>query len=293
MLKYLFIYYKRINTTEFPKNSSEDISDIHFHFDYIYPSIINIAYFNEKYISYYILNPNTENITYKHISLEVKEKNNLILFLHPENSTYNSSINIVQFDYKSEEKLKIIKTYSFKSQKNIINCNCVSASSNNNNIICGFIEEEKLVNTSSGTSKISYSFEYSLIFFSESKPSPNKISLNNHIISTVPKTENGILVNNFIKLIPLSEEKTIFCFDEKKAYLINKIEIKSTIYLSYKNISRNSDEKYLTMNAFDGLKINDQQAILIYYHCEKFKISLQNLLYKYIYYNKITIKNDI
>ena len=209
-----------LNITEFPKNSSKDISDIHFHFEYISSAAIIITYFNEKYISYYIFNPNTENITYRHISLEVKEKSNLILFLHPENSTYNSSINIVQFDYKSEEKLKIIKTYSFQSKKNIINCNCVSASANNNNIIYGFIEEEKLVNKSS---KASHSFEYSLFYFSESAPSPSNISLNNHTISALfgPETENGILVDNFIKLITLSEEKIIFCFDEHNENIIN------------------------------------------------------------------------
>jgi len=225
-------YYTKaiaLNTTEFPKNNSEDISDIHFHFDYINSSSINISYFNENYTSYYIFNSNTENIAYKHISLEMREKNILILFLHPENSTYNSSINIVEFDYKREEKLKIIKTYSFQSQKNIINCHCVSAYSNNNNIICGFIEEKNLVNTSSVIITISNSFEYSLIYFSESTLSPNKISLNNHIISHVsgePDTNNGILVNNFIKLIPLSEEKTIFCFDE---YINDDIIIKSYI----------------------------------------------------------------
>ena len=92
-----------LRTKEFPKNSSENISDIHFHFNYINTSTINITYFNEKYTSHYIYNANTPNMTYKHISLEVIEKNNLILFLHPTNNTYNSSINIVEFDFKSKK----------------------------------------------------------------------------------------------------------------------------------------------------------------------------------------------
>ena len=212
-----------LNTTEFPKNSSEDISDIHFHFDYINSSSINISYFNENYTSYYIFNSNTDNIitdniTYKFTSLEVKEKNILILFLQAKNSTDNSSINIVKFDYKSEKKLKIIKRYSFKSQKNIINWNCVSVSSNNNDILCGFIEQKKYLNYSNITFiKDSDLFEYSLIYFSESAPSPSSLFLNNHSIYTSfsdPKTKNGILVDNFIKVIPLSEEKYIYCFDE-------------------------------------------------------------------------------
>jgi len=269
-----------LNTTEFPKNSSEDISDIHFHFDYINSSSINITYFNENYTSYYIFNSNTYNIAYKYISLEVKERNILILFLHPNYSIYNSSINIVEFDYKSEKKLKIIKTYSFQSQKNIINCNCVSASSNNNNVVCGFIEEKKYLNKSNITyNKYSDLYEYNLIYFSESAPSPISLFLNNHTIyasSTEPKTQNGILVDNFIKVIPLSEEKYIYCFDENtsREYFItnsrikcglalvqnNKIEIKSYIYLSDKNININRDsyENYLNKNILDGVKINDQ-----------------------------------
>jgi hypothetical protein len=73
-------------------------------------------------------------MTYKHISLEVKEKNKLILFLHPTNNTYNSSINIVEFDFKSEEKLKIRKTYYFQSDKEILNCYCISVSANKDDI---------------------------------------------------------------------------------------------------------------------------------------------------------------
>jgi len=311
-----------LNITKFPKNSSEDISDIHFHFDYINSSSINISYFNENYTSYYIFNSNTDNIitdniTYKFTSLEVKEKNILILFLHPKISTYNSSINIVQFDYKNEEKLKIIKTYSFQSQKNIINCNCVSASTNNNNIICGFIEEQKYPYTSNKT-YIKYLdlFEYNLIYFSESAPSPIRLFLNNHTLYSVsmlidPDTRNGILIDNFIKLIPLSEEKYIYCFDESvggdffisnsriKCGLAqvqnNKIEIKSSIYLSdkNKNTKRDSYDNYITKNILDGVKINDQQVILSYYYCErKIHHYYETDFYKYKYYIKITIKND-
>jgi len=309
-----------LNTTKFPKNSSEDISDIHFHFDYIFPSIINISYFNENYSSYYIFNSNrdsiiTDNITYKHASFDVKEKNILILFLQAYNSTDNSSINIVQFDYKSEEKLKIIKRYSFNSQKNIINCNCVSASTNNNNVLCGFIEHEKYLNYSDTYIKLSDLFEYNLIYFSESAPFPISLFLNNHSIYfsfTDPKTEKGILIDNFIKVIPLSEEKYIYCFDENtsgehsitnsriKCGLAqvhnNKIEIKSSIYLSdknkYINIKRDSNEKYLTKNSFDGVKINDQQVILSFFVCEKKTIYFDPEFYRYKYYIKITIKND-
>ena len=123
-----------LNTKEFPKNSSEEISDIYFYFNHINSSSINITYFNENYTSYFIYNPSNKNIQYKHISLDIINKNKLVLFLHPEKYTeFNSSINIVEFDYKNEEKLKIKKEYSFNSSE-ITNVHCVSA--DRNNIIC-------------------------------------------------------------------------------------------------------------------------------------------------------------
>lgn len=314
LLKYNLIskppYYTTgwlIRTREFPKNSSENISDIHFHFNYINTSTINITYFNEKYTSHYIYNANTPNITYKHISLEVKEKNKLILFLHPTDFIYNCSINIVEFDFKSEEKLKIIKTYSFYSNKDIINCYCVSVSANKDDILCGFIEYKFLAVIKDHLPLPSDSFTYNLIYFSESASFPNNININNYTISYSMKSAdsiNGFLVKNFIKLFPLSEGKTIFCFDESTNGTIsspsrakcglaqvqnNKIKINDQKYITGKNIYRDSKEKYLNKNILDGVKINDQQVILSYYECQS-KSSFE--IYNNFYYIKTTIIND-
>ena len=296
-----------LRTREFPKNSSKNISDIHFHFNYINASSINITYFNEIYASHYIYNANTPNMTYKHISLEVIEKNNLILFLHPTNNTYNSSINIVEFDYKSEEKLKIRKTYSFQSNKAIINCYCVSVSANKDDILCGLIEYKQLIITKDYFPTYSNSFLYSLIYFSESVPNANKITINNRTISIMTINEDsktGFLVDNFIKLFPLSEGKTIFCFDESTSGSVasqakakcglaqvqnNKIKINDQKYLTNNNIKRASNDKYLNKNILDGVKINDQQIILSYY---EYKSSSYYQIISNIFFIKITIIND-
>ena len=314
LLKYNLIskppYYSAgwlIRTKEFPKNSSENISDIHFHFNYINASTINITYFNEKYISHYIYNANTPNITYKHISLEVKEKNKLILFLHPTNNTYNSSINIVEFDFKSEEKLKIRKTYYFQSDKEILNCYCVSVSANKDDILCGLIEYYLSGGLIYNIPSYLDSFIYSLIYFSESASFPNKIKINNHTFSssiTTADSKTGFLVKNFIKLFPLSEGKTIFCFDEynSSTYISqakvkcglaqvqnNKIKINDQKYLTSNKINRGSNDKYLNKNILDGVKINDQQIILSYY---EYKSTSYYQIISNIYFIKTTIIND-
>ena len=301
-----------LNTKEFPKDGSINLSDIHFHFNYINSSSINITYFNENYTSYYIYNPSTENITYKHISLEVKEKNKLILFLHPTNSSYsNPSINIVEFDFKSEEKIKFIKNYTIYSKKEYINCYCVSASSYENNIICGLIEFGFFYNKSS---ILSYSsrFIYTLIYFSESTPFPKNVTIFNQTFSniiisnTYIDDKTGIFNDNFIKFIPLSEEKTIFCFDENNDYLIMKYKIKCGLAKVQNNniiisslidisdlYSRDLGEKYLNKNNLGGVKINDKQVILSYHQFKKESYQYYSYkYYTYIYYIKITIIND-
>ena len=293
-----------LSTKEFPKDSSINISDIYFHFDYINSSSINITYFNEDYTSYYIYNPNTQNITYKHISLEVKEKNKLFLFLHPLNSSYGyPSINIVEFDFKNEEKIKIIKNYTIYSRKETINCYCSSASYENN-IICGLIEFGTFYNKSS-IQLFSSRFIYNLIYFSESTPFPKNVTIVNQTFFWMSEKDvkTGIFNDNFIKFIPLSEEKTIFCFDENndnkdnEAFILktrikcglaqvqnNNITINSLIYIS-NSTHRYSSEIYLGKNILDGVKISDKQVILSYYEFEKISSSFYH--YNYEYYNKI------
>ena len=271
---------------EFPKN--ETIEDIHFNFRHLNFSTINITYFNENYTSYYIYNPEIENnINYSHISFEVIEKNKLILFLHPTNYSINySTINIVEFDSKSKEKLKIKKSYFFKASSLFTTTNCVNTVGNN--IICGLIE----YNTNKTI------FEFSLMYFSELEQFPNKVSIINqtnyyknlafyHIIDTN-------FLYYFIKLFLFSEEKIIFCFNSEESYNStikcrfvqdknNTMIIDNNTFILTQETTKLKRFEYFKKSALNGVKINDTQIILNFYNYEK----------KYIEYFNITLNNNM
>ena len=271
---------------EFPKN--ETIEDIHFNFRHLNFSTINITYFNENYTSYYIYNPEIENnINYSHISFEVIEKNKLILFLHPTNYSINySTINIVEFDSKSKEKLKIKKTYFFKASSLFTTTNCVNTVGNN--IICGLIE----YNTNKTI------FEFSLMYFSELEQFPNKVSIINqtnyyknlafyHIIDTN-------FLYYFIKLFLFSEEKIIFCFNSEESYNStikcrfvqdknNTMVIDNNTFILTQETTKLKRFEYFKKSALNGVKINDTQIILNFYNYEK----------KYIEYFNITLNKNM
>ena len=95
------------------------------------------------------------------------------------------------------------------------------------------------------------------------------------------KDPNTVIFNGrFIKIIPLSEEKFIICFNEdfsskyiKSSAKIrcslaqvqnNEIIIHSTIYIS-DPIDISLNENYIKKNSFDRVKINDKEIILSYY----------------------------
>jgi hypothetical protein len=105
-------------------------------------------------------------------------------------------------------------------------------------------------------------------------------------------------------MFPLSEGKTIFCFDEYTSSTIipklkvkcglaqvqnNKIKINDQKYITGKNIYRDSKGKYLNKNILDGVKINDQQIILSYY---EYKSTSYYQIISNIYFIKTTIIND-
>ena len=55
----------------------------------------------------------------------------------------------------------------------------------------------------------------SLIYFSDMINSPKNISISYQTRYSIEKdSKTGFLKENFIKLIPLSEEKIIYCFNE-------------------------------------------------------------------------------
>lgn len=276
-----------LKTKEFPKN--ETIEDIHFNFRPLNHSTINITYFNENYTSYYIYNAEIEyNISYNHISLEVIEKNKLILFLHPTNyTTQNSSINIVEFDFNSKEKLKITKSYFFKASSLFTTSNCVNTVGDN--IICGLIE----YNTNKTI------FEFSLMYFSELAEFPNKVSIINQTnyyknLAFYHSRDTNFLFY-FTKLFLFSKEKIIFCFNSEESYY-SKIKCgfaqdknntmiinKNNIFVLTQETVKQKQFEYFKKSALNGVKISDTQIILSFFNYGK----------EYIEYFNITLNNNM
>ena len=273
-----------LKTKEFPKN--ETIEDIYFNFRHLNYSTINITYFNENYTSYYIYNADIENnMTCGHISLKVIEKNKLILFIYPLNYTTQnySTINIVEFDSKSKEKLKIKKQYFFKALSLDAIANCVNTVGDN--IICGLIEYDK-----NGTNK---TFEFSLMYFSESEQSPTRVSIINqtNYYTYRRHTIDLDFLFYFMKLFLLSKEKIIFCYNVDDNYNSkitcgfaqdknNTMIINSPFDLT-KETTKEKDFEYIKRNAFNGVKISDTQIILSFFNygkknIEYFNITLNN-----------------
>lgn len=263
------VFYKSgylLKTKDFPSNSQEDIKEIYFNFIYINATAINITYFNKKYSSFYIYNSNKENDTYSHISFQVIKNNKLILFLNSKKSNVSSLINIVEFDYKSEEKIKIIKTYNYFSKRSSYNCYCITTS--NNTIICGLIE---LIRSSI---LIFNEFNYKLVLFKEDNDyeeinfksiSPNEKSLINSF---------GIFENYFMKLIPLENEKIMICNNDKQYSYSSTWEISCHIFQVQNNskiVKLNSEKIYreisnVKYSQFSLMNYKDNQIILLNYN---------------------------
>ena len=129
----------KLNTSNFPSNTSDNIKDIYFNIYKITNSIINVTYFNDKYLTYFRFNPNINdnNIKYYTYSLGYLEHTKLVLFLIPENNTIqNNTINIVKLNFTNEKKNIKIKTYNVSIYTSRVNCIPI----NNDNIVCEFIE---------------------------------------------------------------------------------------------------------------------------------------------------------
>lgn len=274
-----------LKTKEFPKN--ETIEDIYFNFRHLNYSTINITYFNENYASYYIYNADIENnMSCGHISLKVIEKNKLILFLYPKNYTIQnySTINIVEFDSKSKEKLKVKKQYFFKALSLDAIANCVNTVGDN--IICGLIEYGK-----NGTK----AFEFSLMYFSESEQSPTRVSIINqtNYYTYIRHATDLDFLFYFMKLFLLSKEKIIFCYNVDDNYNSkikcgfaqdkNNTMIINNPFDLTKETTKEKDFEYIKRNAFNGVKISDTQIIFSFFNYGK----------KYIEYFNITLNNNM
>ena len=113
----------------------------------------------------------------------------------------------------------------------------------------------------------------------------------------------GFLKENFIKLIPLSEEKIIYCFKEIilggsiiKCGLAqiknNETKVNSPIIISVP-IDEKTNKNYIKRNAFDIVKISNKEVILSYYMYEKKQKGFYSLnYYDLLYYIKLKMNDN-
>ena len=150
-------------------------------------------------------------------------------------------------------------------------------------------------------------FTYSLLYFSETTNFLKNVTIYSRIndLSNSRDTKTGFFIQNFIKLIPLSDEKLIYChndYDNSPAntkircglaqFQNNDIIINSSIDAS-KYVNSEFNRNYIKKNSFDGVKINDKEVILSYYIHEIERIDKQhNNFYDFFYYTKITIADN-
>ena len=302
----LYNNYTKLELEPFPINDSEIITDFHFSFEYINYTAINYIIFNEKYLSSYIYKANSNY--YSFISMEEIGPNKLAIFHKSKNvSLYNNTISIASFDYKNG-KFNYSKIYSFDILKERANINCVITS--NNNIVCGAIEY-------AGYSYFGSSFNYSLFLLQEeSQIEPIYVNKN---IGKDEYTINGVYKNNFFKLIPLEEDKIIYChyyfhfysvFGEGISCGLAQIIDNSNLTIIIKSeeiFNKMAEPNYLRKNLFSGIKFNNNEVILSYVefnsydsrYIAKLTISKNNTFIKniqylpYDYYSRSNLHNYI
>ena len=252
----MYRHYKKLNYKNFPKDSNEN-ENICFHFEYVNYSTINITYFNEKYVSYYIYNANKDGDKYEHISLEVLSDNKLILFLNDINS-YQSYINEVEFDYQNEVKLKILNTYKADISKKKANCYC--SYSTDKDIICGLIE----LTTDKSTNK----FEYSLTVLQNRTTSLIKKSVASYTTNDVEIDSNShFFVHQFDKLITLDNNRILIIINSYDIFYVLIHIISSDIYINTQYHATIFDNAlgttpYLKRNILSAIQVGEYEVLV-------------------------------
>ena len=278
--KSLYTKGYELKLTQFSSNSSEIFEDFYFHFDYINSSIINITIFNEKYFLSYTYNKSLEC---NHISIDVIGQNKLAIFYDYKNySKYN--ISIATFDYKNMS-IYIQKSYSIDRADN---CNCYCTSTSNNNIVCGLVREYN-------NNGDKFFYNYSLILLQEDSRI-KIIDINSSYNKN--KLKYGLFNYYFFKLIPLENNRIIYCYpdhlfkySQKNNININcglvQIRNNSNIVIIIKNQRINNNVvsgNFFYRYNFDGIKLNDNEvviAFIIEFHYDEylriiFKLKISN-----------------
>ena len=241
---------------EKPMNSSDiDIDNFYFHYNYISPTIIQLFFFNEKYISTFNF---TANSSFYHISIDKIGKNEYILFFNSNDKTIKNYISLVNIDYKKQE-FNIMKTFDIQTITGRANCHCVKTSKDN--YVCGLVETKNS----------------SLILLKEDSPI-EKIFVRSNNNNDYAYSYNGIFKNNYLKLFSLEDEKIIYCYYSfAQLYTLtfdgiycglaqvknnSKLEI---IMEKTQKIFENVATSYnLQSYLFDGVKMDQNQIVITY-----------------------------
>ena len=246
----------------FPENSSDILNnDFYIHIKQAGPTTIKFAIFNEKYLSSYTYN---ESSDYYLVSMEKIGPNQFAFFYNSNSTLLNNAIRIASFNFKNKA-FNFTKSYLINDINERANCYCVKSS--NNNIICGLIEDNIIKPKTVEKDDIYY---YLLLL--QDKTPIRKIRIFNYSPANYRESNvNGLFEAHFIKLIPLENEKIVYC-------LIELISDSGDLYCGLFQIKDNSNieilitnrrilnsipkSNYLRRNIFSTIKFNNNEILL-------------------------------
>lgn len=214
-------------------------------------SNLNVFYFNESYYFSFTLK-NTKIYSY-YISLESIGPENLILF---ENTNNDNTIYFLDFNYNFTSKnINMYIKNKFILNEKTERTNCYCALTSTNKTVCGLIKFLK---------KYSYYYDYyyTLISLNENTITySEKLIYNGTFYSKTKNYENNGVLTKFIKLVPLEDEKILYCFEEKGIICsLIKLEAQNmTILINQTVFSYDSGTK---KNIFSAIKYKDNQLLL-------------------------------
>ena len=214
-------------------------------------SNLNVFYFNESY--YFLFTRKNSKIYSYYNSLESIGPENLILF---ENTNNDNTIYFLDFNYNFTSKnINMYIKNKFILNEKTERTNCYCALTSTNKTVCGLIKFLK---------KYSYYYDYyyTLISLNENTITySEKLIYNGTFYSKTKNYGNNGVLTKFIKLVPLEDEKILYCFEEKGIICsLIKLEAQNmTILINQTVFSYDSGTK---KNIFSAIKYKDNQLLL-------------------------------
>lgn len=215
---------------------------------------LSVFYFNESYYFSFTLTNSKPSINY--ISLESIGPENLIFF---QNTNNDNNISFVDFNYNFTSKnitMNIKKNFILNEKTWRTKCYCTLTSTNKT--VCGLI---KFIKKSYLLYNYDHDYYYTLISLNENTNNYSEKLIYNGTVSNIYSFNYIDVFTKFIKLVPLEDEKILYCFEEKgiRCSLIKLEAQKMTILKNEKFFYDNSGIKE---NVFSAIKYKDNQVLL-------------------------------